>query len=169
MHRLTLFLSTLLMPFMLHAHGIGVSLEKTVDEYLVDIGYEPEELRAGEPVRFDFQLWNNDMENLRPMEFTAVAMKILDNENEEVVFETRIAKAPLGWTGMYVSFPEAGDYTLHATYQNGDEDVTEASFPLSVEAAASMWNPLAMSAILMMGSLIAGGLLATVGKKAMRR
>ena len=70
---------------------------------------------------------------------------------------------------MYVAFPHAGEYTLHATYQNGDEDVTEASFPLSVEAAANMWNPLAMSAILMMGSMIAGGLLAIVGKKAMRR
>ena len=94
---------------------------------------------------------------------------IRDEEKGAAVFQTRIAKAPLGWTGMYVAFPHAGEYTLHATYQNGDEDVTEASFPLSVEAAANMWNPLAMSAILMMGSMIAGGLLAIVGKKAMRR
>jgi len=45
-----------LLPGSLHAHGTGVSLEKIIGEYKVDIGYDPPVLEALNPVYFDLAL-----------------------------------------------------------------------------------------------------------------
>src|SRR3989344_1729945 len=64
-----------------YAHSEGTSLEKQVGDYVVDIGYEPEELRTGERLLLDFNLLSTEGS---PVDFTSVWVR-LESEGETLL------------------------------------------------------------------------------------
>jgi len=114
-------------------HGFGQSLEKVVDNYIIDVGIDALDLVAGEPVRFDFVLWSKDR---NPIDFTDAWVRIAPAERG-IVFAGNLHQPEFGSTGMTYVFPKGGDYELTVRFQNKGEAIIEASFPLKVGAGAS--------------------------------
>jgi hypothetical protein len=116
------------------AHGDGASLEKDVDGYLVDVGYDPDTLVSQEVVVLDFSLIESESQT--PVEFSDVWVKI--SSADEVVFATSINKARIGLTTLTYAFPDEGEYVLSARYQSGNDTLVETEFPLRVSASAEV-------------------------------
>ena len=112
----------------MHAHGTGVSIEKIVGEYLVDIGYTPEEVEEGTQVRFDFLLFENASGGEE--EFTDIWVRI--EKEGKLLFAGGIAKPVFGTTGLSYSFLDHGEYEVFVRYQNGKEALVETTVPFSV-------------------------------------
>lgn len=156
---ISLFLGALFSPAIpVRAHGVGESLEKVVGEYLVDVGYDVLELRAGEPVRFDFTLWASDESEEVP--FSDVWLRV--SRGNTLVLAGGLHKPRFGKTGITYIFPEEGEYTLFVRFQNGDESLVETSFPLTVEEgneSASNASPVSKDLIIGAGiGLVVGSL-----------
>lgn len=118
------------LPLIAGAHGSGASLEKVVDNYLVDVGYSPAFLEAEDPIRFDFALLESS-DRTKEVPFTDIWVRI--EKEKKVFFAGGIAKARLGGTGVSYVFPTEGQYELFIRFQNGEESLAETSFPLSVD------------------------------------
>jgi hypothetical protein len=114
-------------------HGFGQSLEKVVDIYIIDVGFDAVDLVAGEPIRLDIVLWNKD--RTETPDFTDAWVRIAPSDRG-IVFAGNLHQPEFGSTGMTFMFPEAGDYELTIRFQNNDKAVAEASFPLKVGAGA---------------------------------
>jgi len=112
------------------AHSAGASIEKTIDNYLVDIGYSPEEPITGEPVRFDFAL--SDKPTEEEIDFTNIWVRI--EEGNKSLFAGSIDKARFGLTGFLYAFPESGEYQIFSRFENNEGPIAETSFPFSIEA-----------------------------------
>lgn len=151
-------------PLLAGAHGTGASLEKEVDGYVVDVGYSPEAMFAGSPVRFDFNAYTKS--DLQDVPFTDLWVKIY--ENQKIGFAGGVPKARLGLTGITYAFPSEGEYTLAVRFQNGDQKITEAEFPVRVEpgvnAGSSTPKWLIPGAALLVG-VAAGFLFAKLRRK----
>lgn len=114
------------------AHSSGESFEKTVDGYLVDIGYSVEKFTDDSSVVFDFGLVDPSGD---AAEFSDVWVRIVRTNAKETVFAGGVNNARLGGTVMTYVFPETGEYELSARYQNNEESIVEAVFPLIVYGA----------------------------------
>ena len=114
-------------------HGFGQSLEKVVDNYIIDVGIDALDLVAGEPVRFDFVLWSKDR---NPIDFTDAWVRIAPAERG-IVFAGNLHQPEFASAGVSYAFPKAGDYELTVRFQNKGESIIETSFPLKVGAGAS--------------------------------
>lgn len=114
-------------------HGFGQSLEKAIDNYIIDVGIDALDLVAGEPTRFDFVLWDKDR---NPVDFTDVWVRIAPADRG-IVFAGNLHQPEFAAAGMTYSFPKAGDYELTVRFQNKEDSITETSFPLKVGAGAS--------------------------------
>ncbi len=114
-----------------HAHAVGQSLEKKVGNYVVDIGYDSLDpnIVAGEPVRFDFLLWNEDRTEVP--EFTDVWVRLAPN-TPGVTFAGDIFQPQYGPTGINYVFPHGGNYELVVRFQKKGDTLAEAAFPLVV-------------------------------------
>lgn len=158
---ISLFLGVLFYPAIpVRAHEAGKSLEKVVGEYLVDIGYDVlDELRAKESIRFDFSLWTSDRNEEIP--FTDIWLRI--SQNNKAVFAGGIQNPRFGLAGITYAFPDKGEYTLFIRFQNGDESLVEASFPLTVEKgneSASNASPVSKELLIGVGiGLVVGSLI----------
>jgi hypothetical protein len=117
-----------------YGHGFGQSFEKVVDNYMIDVGIDALDLVAGEPMRFDFVLWNKD--RTETPEFTDAWVRIAPADRG-IVFAGNLHQPEFGSTGMTYMFPKAGDYELTVRFQQNGEPIVEASFPLKVSAGAS--------------------------------
>jgi len=117
-----------------YGHGFGQSFEKVVDDYMIDVGIDTLDLVAGEPMRFDFVLWNKD--RTETSEFTDAWVRIVPIDRG-IVFAGNLHQPEFGSTGMTYVFPKAGDFELTVRFQNNGEPIVEASFPLRVGAGAS--------------------------------
>ena len=116
------------------AHSTGQSFEKTVNGYVIDVGFDAVDLVAGEPVRFDAVLWSQDRSEMP--DFTDVWVRLVPVESG-IVFAGNIHRPVFGSTGMTYVFPKGGDYELTVRFQTDGEQIAEASFPLSVGDDAS--------------------------------
>ena len=117
-----------------HGHGFGQSFEKVMDNYIIDVGIDALDLVAGEPVRFDFILWNKD--RTEAIEFTDAWVRIAPADRG-IVFAGNLHQPEFGSTGMTYVFPKSGDYELTVRFQQNGEPIVEANFPLKVGAGAS--------------------------------
>lgn len=119
-----------------HGHSIGQSLEKQVGDYTIDIGYDSfvSEIPAGEPVRFDFNLWNRD--KTEPLDFTTAWVRIAPQNGQGFLFTGTLGVPDFGPTGMSYVFFSGGSYELTVRFQDKDKTFAEASFPLIVEGSA---------------------------------
>lgn len=126
-----IFFSVLLLtPMVLFAHGSGASYEVLVGEYIVDIGYEPEALQAGERVVFDFNLLGGDRAS-EP--FDSVWVRI--EYEGEVLLATGVAQPEYGATSLLYVVPAEvqGDITVAVRYEREGTTLAETNFPLPVK------------------------------------
>ena len=112
------------------AHSTGASFEKTVDNYLIDVGYSEVSIQEGTPVRFDFDLFDAQ-EQTTPKEFSDAWIRI--SQGNKTFFAGQLGRPQLGKTGITLVIPEAGEYELYVRYNNDNESVVETIFPLQVE------------------------------------
>ena len=126
-----LALTVVLLPSRVWAHGAGKSFEKTVGEYTVEMEYEALELQADESVRLSFAIAKKDA--AASVEFTDAWVRI--TQGTEAVFAGDIHNPEFGKVGATVVFPEGGDYEVSVRFQNKDQTLAEASFPVTVAAS----------------------------------
>ena len=115
------------------AHGGGESLEKVVNAYKIDIGYDSVTIEAAKPLFFDFDLVFN--ESGEGSEFSDIWVRIA--KGKQTVFAGGIHKPSFGNTTMVYTFSEGGEYDLNVRFQNEGEEIVEASFPLAVQSASN--------------------------------
>lgn len=141
----------MLSPAIGKAHGIGASIEKVVGEHTIDIGYNPSEVEAGEQIRFDFDLLKKDG-GVPP--FTDVWVRIT-SKDRGIAFAGGLHKPEFGLIRMTYVFPQSGEHELSVRFQNGEETLAEASFPLSVAGSLADAKPsIQLSSQLTVGALI---------------
>lgn len=117
-----------------YAHSVGQSLEKTVGDYSVDIGYDTSPISAGEAVRFDFNLRKDGARFDAPPEFEYLWVRIAPQGGEGILFAGYLANLDFALTGMTYVFPRGGTYELTVRFEKDAKTVAETSFPLIVEA-----------------------------------
>lgn len=111
-----------------YAHGMGLTVEaitpegyKTYLDVNIPVPYQ------NEPTRLDFELWTSDGV---PMEFTDMWVRI--EKERATVFAGPIMRARFGLTGFTTTFPFEGEYDVFVRFQNGEKQLTETSFKISV-------------------------------------
>lgn len=117
----------LAVPFLVSAHGTGASFEQDAGTYRVDIGYEPEELRAGDTLLLNFNLLTSEG---RPANFSSVWVRI--EEGSESILATGVAKPAVGPATLLLTLPTSAEFTLHVRFERGETVLAEASFPFTV-------------------------------------
>lgn len=116
---------------MAFAHGTGQSFEQEAGQYLIDVGTSESAIQAGSSVTFDFDILTKDKAEHVP--FTNIWVRIEDDK--KLLFAGGIVKASIGKTAMTYVFPQAGAYTLTVRFQNRDNALAEAVFPITIEPA----------------------------------
>lgn len=120
----------------LYAHSSGASFEQVVNDYRIDVGYDPISIVEGDRVVLDFELWNTKTEE--PVPYSRIWTRI--EYEGKTVFATGIGKASLGATSLLFHVLRPGEWVLHVRYESEFEVIAEASFPFTV-APASWWAP----------------------------
>lgn len=114
------------------SHGSGSSFELVKDAKKIDVGYEPANLTALEPTRFDFQLLDDATDVAVP--FSDVWVRF--EQDKKTVFASGVHASTLGKTAMTFTFPESGEYTLSVRFQQQGETVADALFTYPVGKSA---------------------------------
>jgi len=148
-------------PISTRAHETGASLEGIEGEYLIDIGYSPEQLIEGESAVFDFSLQNEGVN----AEFDSVWVRL--SSGEKTVLATGIGKSEFGKTVLTYTFPDQGAYEMSVRFQEGDRVLAERVFPLSVGAGEGQAQPGVASVAggALLGALCGGALMFFVVRK----
>jgi hypothetical protein len=117
-------------------HGLGQSLEKQVNGYVMDVGYDAiDKIYTGDAIHFDFNLWKED--KIEMANFNHVWVRISPRE-EGIVFAGALYRPEFLLTTMNYTFQKAGQYDLTARFIDKDDKVlAEATFPLIVEESNS--------------------------------
>lgn len=117
-----------------HAHGFGVTLDRAVGDYIVNVDYDAVTgIYAGSPVQFAFELFNKDRS--QQIEFSNVWVSITlagKNTFARPVFDGGIVGSTFPPSSIIFAFPSAGSYTLTLRYEKADKTLAEATFPLDV-------------------------------------
>lgn len=114
---------------LLHAHGGGASYEATIDNFFVDIGYDPAVPIAGEIIRFDFNVENERSTSTEEI-FTDVWVRV--KYEDEVYFSGGIYRPVFGPTGFAYVPTQPGVYDVFARFQNESNKIVEAEFSIEV-------------------------------------
>lgn len=117
-------------PLFVSAHATGVSFEKEVGNYLVDIGYDVPQPVAGDRLVFDFNL--SAREDTRPIEFDYVWVRI--EREKKTLVATAVSRAEFGPTSLLYVLPDtAGDLSVSARYQLGNDALAEVAFVIPIQ------------------------------------
>jgi hypothetical protein len=117
------------------AHTGGTSLEKTVDEYLIDIGTDASNnADAFSPITFDFKLFSAASTEAAP--FSSVEFSIA-NSKSGIIASGELAAPAFGAPFVTVLLERNTDYTFSARYYRDHKKVVEADFPLRIKGASS--------------------------------
>lgn len=141
------------MPLSLNAHALGASVEREVDGYLVDIGYDSDPIVAHSPVRFDFALYEATNKTIVPFDRLWLRLE----KERKIIFAGGIARPQFGATGATVLMPEAGNYQLFVRFEDDDGALVELETELAVQPKESpihwVWwvGPLAILAAFGLG------------------
>jgi hypothetical protein len=112
-----------------NAHSTGATIETVVGEYLVDIGYTPENIVTGSPARFDLLLFSD--ESGQEVEFTDVWVRV---EKDSILwFAGGIDQPIFGSAGFSYTFSESGEYTLSVRYHDERKVLIETEVSVMVE------------------------------------
>lgn len=124
-------LSTAL-PTLVFAHPNGTSWEQVFNQYKVDVGYDPANFVAGQPVRLDFNVTRE--QGGQDVDFADVWVRV--TQGETTVFAGGIHKPSIGRAGMTFTFPQAGAYSMNVRFEKTGESLVDATFPITVNAPA---------------------------------
>jgi hypothetical protein len=133
LHTIILALLLLSAPGIADAHVTGNSFEQVNGAYRVDVGYDLSPFVAGEAVRFDFNVVQE--QTLEDVDFGDVWVRV--SQGNRTVFASGIHKPVLGKTGMTFTFPDAGDYDLSVRFQKNGSSIVETTFPVSAQENAA--------------------------------
>ncbi len=153
---LLFFLCFALSSTQVFAHGSSFSYEETKDGYLIDIGYD-EFIAEGESVRFDFDIYPEDITTIEGEVFTDVWVTI--TQNNKIFFAGGIEKPVFGATGFTYVFPEEGEYVLSARFQNEGNSIVETEFPVTIIPpleGEETTSPIVIGGIMGVAGLICG-------------
>ena len=123
------FLYFFVFSFFVFGHGEGGGEDKVVDGYLVDFGWNEEDLRKNEKISFVVSL--ADADTNESLAFTSVRAIVSDQENN-VMFSTDLAQERVGRVVLTYAFPRDGVYDFRFRFQNGTRNVVEAEFDFVV-------------------------------------
>jgi hypothetical protein len=123
--------------FLISAHSDETSLEKQIGETTIDIGYDTDPIASGQPVRFDFSLWNNS--KTTPVDFSVVWVKISSSDGS-IPFSGYVGAPNFGSSNISYIFAYGGSYEITARFEKGEDILAEASFPLTVTGASATGN-----------------------------
>lgn len=107
-----------------YSHGAGQIIEKESDGYLIDVDYDSKELRSGESVRFNFNLWN-DKDRSRAPDFTDVWVRIAPAGDPGIIYAGDMHRPSFGSAGFTYVFPKSGDYELTVRFKNSDKTLND--------------------------------------------
>lgn len=118
-------------PYGMHAHEGGVSHERVIGNYAIDIGYDLANPIAGDRLIFDFDL--KSVQASSSIDFDYVWVRLQDDTTTRIA--TAVANAEFGPTTLLYTIPESfeGDLRVHARYQKGDDALVEESFTIPVQ------------------------------------
>lgn len=145
------------------AHGLGTSLEREVDGYFVDVGYDPSPLRANRAMRLDFELYDepvaDDPASTKSIDYTSVWVRL--EQEGRTILATGVAKAIWGPTTLLMDLPEtAGPLTVHVRFERGEEVLATTAFTLGVERSPDQGGISEGPVFPAFGGVVAGALLA---------
>ncbi len=115
------------------AHTNGGTHEVTIDEYFIDIGYQPEFPDTAGLTRFDFSLFSAT--STEDIVYTDVWVTV--TRGETTIFSGSISNPRIGPTGFSTLLTTPGVYTIAARFLNDTTTVTETTFTLPVAAGSS--------------------------------
>lgn len=147
-----------LVPGVLFAHGSGASFESRSDQYVIDIGYDPDPPQAGERILLDATLLFAD--GNRTAEYDRVWMRL--EVNKKTVVATGLAESSIGPTTLLVHVPSElnGDAILTARFEKDDQTIAEASFPFTIAPSSEKdSSPLYLMTVAILSGLVGGGVL----------
>ncbi|MEX2008011.1 MAG: hypothetical protein WD850_00730 [Candidatus Spechtbacterales bacterium] len=130
---MTIGTALMVLPQGVFAHGTGASFEADVDQYRIDVGYEPEQMSVDIATLFDFLL--QDRQTGEDVAFSDVWVRI--SQGNQTVFASGVARPRFGTTTLTYLFPRAGSYELSVRFQNQGEAIVESTFPLTVKEGVS--------------------------------
>lgn len=140
------------------AHSTGASFTQPSGDYTIDVGYNPISFTAGDYASFDFLLWKGPASTPTnpggtPADYAQVWIRIIKDKN--TLLATGVLHQQYGPTTLLYSFPEAGSYTMEASFRtaSGDE-IAVATVPLSVAQAAGQTS--VGPVLWLLGGLVAG-------------
>ncbi|NBV77734.1 hypothetical protein EBR66_06240 [bacterium] len=134
------------------AHTTGVSLEKKVGAYTIDVGYDPASPQVDDRIVFDFAFKNAD--GARAM-FDSVWVRM--TQNSKTVLATGIAHAKVGGTTLVWLPARDGPLTLAVRYERAGEPLAEAAFDIPIapkEESGYAWYGIALVIALSGGAII---------------
>jgi len=146
-------------PGLLLAHAGGASLEKVVSPYVVDVGYDPARVIAGDRIVFDFNLLSEVSSSTVDFDYVRVRL-----EHEGMtLFSTGVSKPEYGPTSLLYTVPvdASGALTVFVRYHKGSESLAEAEFMIPIEARRLAWRERVDISSLIGGVIL--GLFASVG------
>ncbi len=114
------------------AHTTGKTIEKNVGKYLIDVGYNPDPVVAGDSTYFDFKIYQREPAP-GDAPYRNVWVRIF--QDKTTLFATGIAHMETGATGMVYTFANPGVYSVSVRYETADETLGEVTFQVPVEAS----------------------------------
>ena len=123
------------------AHTTGVSLEKDLGTYRVDIGYKPAPLVSGDRAVFDFNL--KQLPNLDSVSFDYVWVRV--EYNKQTLLATGVARADIGPTSLLIALPNTikDAIVLNVRYQKGENALAETEFTVPITPQNTVpWGPI---------------------------
>lgn len=139
------------------AHGFGLTLEQKLSEgrtAFLDVSTPM--ITALDPARLDFDIVGETGESIA---YTDIWVRI--EQEGQLVFAGPVQPSVFGPTGFTLTFPLEGVYTVGARFQNGETELAEASFAVTVDPAfESAKKDGAALSLFSYGAAAAGGFLA---------
>lgn len=126
------------------AHSSGASLERAVGEYVVDIGYEPAEVTAGERLVLDFDIAKRG-EGGERVEFDNVWVRLVGDG--ETLLAAGVARSQIGATTLLYVIPEdISELSIGTRFEKDGEVLANTEFLIPVEARKSAFPFLPVTA-----------------------
>ena len=138
------WLLLLIIPTLTSAHNTGNSYEEEKDGFLIDIGYTPEILTAGDRARFDFALYSLTATTSSKDLFTDLWVQII--KNDKLHFSSNLNQPDFGPAALNLLLIEPGEYEIYVRFQQESTRVTETTFniqvaPMEIDPIADQSTP----------------------------
>lgn len=148
------------LPFIVFAHGGGLTIQKESGIYTLTLDAVSEQIHPGVSERINFEIMYR--EGTSTVSFTHAWVRIMGPDGS-FLFSGNVHAAPEGFvTGISYLFPIAGTYQITVRFLRGEEAIAETEFPVLVGGASSPENTRhwwSLAALLSVAVLLLSGFL----------